>query len=391
MYLDDHEYRETDTVRQQGRYSRQEQAAEGVASGHVAVGAAADILQHTVQLLGTVADPDSEHQERYQDRKRIQFKAQGRQQPELPYHRHQRAADHHQGGAQAMRVPVQQRGGYHHGDGEKTHYHEQAVQQVPHQLGEADDIDRPVRVVPCELRPDILQLAAQFTVIQSRPGLRVTIEQRHNDGGRLRIVAYQVAHDPGPGNIGFDSGDGLRRTVVVSRYYRPALKTEFRYRLPAGVGRPDRFHTVAIHAGHEKDGVVDLLYVLKVLPGKNIAILDGDHHPQIVTKALEVNLVGLVVEYIGMVLGQRFLKARLQGNFGRLVAQYQGDQQAQSHHHWAMVENQLFKKRAGLKVEFPQIRYNRQVCLWCVCHGVLSECPTLARQCDFFDAFQTAQ
>ena len=139
--LDDHQYCETDTVREQRGDTRQEQAAESIARRHIGHGTAADILDDTVQFLGAVTHPDGKHQEGHQDGKGIQFIAQGRQDAQLPDHRYQGTANDHERGAKALGIHVQQDNGDHHRYAKEGHHREQAVDQVADQLGEADDVN----------------------------------------------------------------------------------------------------------------------------------------------------------------------------------------------------------------------------------------------------------
>ena len=332
------------------------------------MGAAPDVLQYPVQLLRTVADTDGKYQEWHQDRERIQLIPQRRQQSQLPHHRQQGTTYHHQRGAQAAAVPVQQCGGNQHRDGEKAHHHDQAVNEVADQLGKAHDMDGPVGVVTGKLRPDLFQLVAQFSVVQPLAGLGIPIQQGHDNGGRLFVIANQVAHDAGAGDIDPDRGDRLGGAVVIPRYHRPPLEAQFGDSLPAGVRCPDRLHTVAIHPRHEEYRLVYLLDIRQVLGSENSALPDRHHHPQVVTQTFQLDLVGAVVEYIGVALGQGLLEARLQLDAGGLVSQHQGDQQAQRHHDRAMIEDQLLQESAGLKIEVPKVRNDRQVRFRCASH-----------------------
>ena len=89
--VDDHQHRETEDIGEQGREARQEQAAEGVARGDVAVRPATDILHDAVHLLGAVRKADRKHQERHQNRIRIQRVSEQLHQAEQPDHAEHRA------------------------------------------------------------------------------------------------------------------------------------------------------------------------------------------------------------------------------------------------------------------------------------------------------------
>ncbi len=120
--VDRREHREADHVGHQRREARHEEAPERVARGHEALGAATDVLHDAVHLLGAMGDADGEHQERHEDRIRVEVEAQERHDPELPGHRHERAADHEGGAARAARVGEQDQRRDEGGDREERHH-----------------------------------------------------------------------------------------------------------------------------------------------------------------------------------------------------------------------------------------------------------------------------
>ena len=137
---------------------------------------ATDILQHPVKLLRPVTHPDGEYQERHQDREGIQFVTEGSEDTHLPHHRDKRNENHHHGGAETVCVQVQQQGGDDHSHCEESHYHQQAVDQIAHQLGEADDVDRFVRIILGKTIADLFQLFRQIGVVQALASLRIIIQ-----------------------------------------------------------------------------------------------------------------------------------------------------------------------------------------------------------------------
>ena len=102
--VDDHQHAEAHGVGEQRGQPGEEQAAERVARGDQPVRAAADVLHDAVHLLRAVRHADREHEERHQDRERVELEAQQRDQPELPDDGDERAGDDQRGAAHAARV-----------------------------------------------------------------------------------------------------------------------------------------------------------------------------------------------------------------------------------------------------------------------------------------------
>ena len=102
--VDQEQYRETDGIGQQRGQSGQEEATEREARRHVPVHAAPDVLHDAVHLLGAVRNADREHQERDEDRIRIERVAGQVHGAELPQHRHHRTTDHEQRASEAAGV-----------------------------------------------------------------------------------------------------------------------------------------------------------------------------------------------------------------------------------------------------------------------------------------------
>ncbi|MNF75202.1 hypothetical protein D3C84_572600 [compost metagenome] len=212
--VDHHQHGESDGIGQQRGEPGEEQAAEGVARGDQLVGAAPDILHDAVHLLRAMGHADGEHQERHQDRERIEVVAQQRHQAQLPGHRDRRAEDHQRRAAHAAGVEVDDRGGDQRGRAEVHHHLHQAIDQVADQLGEADhaDLDRPLALLaraPGLGVAAVLVLGAQLllqhlgegVVVDGLAGDRVLLQQRHEDHARLEVVAHQAADDAGAGDV----------------------------------------------------------------------------------------------------------------------------------------------------------------------------------------------
>ena len=120
--VDHHQHGEADRVGEQRRQAGEEQAAERVARGDQLVRAAADVLHDAVHLLRAVRYADREHEERHQDRERIELEAEQRHEAELPDDRDHRAGDHQRGAAHAAGVGVDDGGGDQRRDAEEHHH-----------------------------------------------------------------------------------------------------------------------------------------------------------------------------------------------------------------------------------------------------------------------------
>ena len=106
-----------------------------------------------------MGDPDGEDEEGHQHRIGVDGVAKPGDQPKLPHHGDQRAAHHQQGAAHAAGVEEDdgQRG--HHRQAEEHDHLDQAVDEIPHQLGEADDPDL---VLARPLLPRLVGLAVEL-------------------------------------------------------------------------------------------------------------------------------------------------------------------------------------------------------------------------------------
>jgi hypothetical protein len=78
--VDRHQHSETDGIGEQRGQAGQEQPPERVARSHELLRAAADVLHDAVHLLGAVRHADREHEERHQNRERIELESEQRDQ-----------------------------------------------------------------------------------------------------------------------------------------------------------------------------------------------------------------------------------------------------------------------------------------------------------------------
>ncbi|MNS81506.1 hypothetical protein D3C72_1152200 [compost metagenome] len=178
--VDQHQHRKTHGIGEQCGDTGDEQTAEGVARGDQFVGATGDVLHDPVHLLRRVGHADGEDQKRYQHRIRVDGVAQPGDDTQLPDHRRQRAQHHQQGTAHAAGVEVddQQRG--QHRQGEEQHHLQQPVDQVAHQLGEADHVQL-IDTTRFVVRAQLLELDREPVVVDAGAGRRGLVEQRHDE------------------------------------------------------------------------------------------------------------------------------------------------------------------------------------------------------------------
>ncbi|MNN70651.1 hypothetical protein D3C81_1865210 [compost metagenome] len=128
-----------------------------------------------------MAHANGEHQERHQHGERIEVVAEQRDQPQLPDHRDDRAAQHQQGAANAAGIGKDDRDGDTHRGQEEQHHLFQAADQVANQLGEADDVDVDLGILALAVAlPDLLDGPRQALVVHGL-ALGVPGHQRDHD------------------------------------------------------------------------------------------------------------------------------------------------------------------------------------------------------------------
>ncbi|MNV48008.1 hypothetical protein D3C71_1398950 [compost metagenome] len=127
----------------------------------------------------------------HQDGIRIELMSQQRQQAQQPDHPDQRAALHHQRTAHATGETVENHAGDQHRHGEESQHRIQAVDQVAHDFGEADDvdIDATLRILFAQR----FQAVGQFFVVQRLSGFGVDFEQGQIDDARAQVTRDQLA------------------------------------------------------------------------------------------------------------------------------------------------------------------------------------------------------
>ena len=324
-------------------------------------------LDYPVQFLRPVTHPDSKHQERHQDRERVQFIAQRGQDTQLPDDRHQGAEQHHQGRTCAARIPVQQDPGDDHRDQEEQHNRHHAIDQVTDDLGKAGNMNFHI-ALGLVTAAQLVKLLAEGVVVQPLPGLGNRIQQRDHQGDRPAVVRHQVTDDSRPGDIDLQLIDLPRRAVEFARDYAATLETVLGHHFPAGVGGKDRFHADPVYPRREEHFLVNRLRRLQ--ENRFIDRVSGglDRQTQVVTQPRQVVLVLEVIDHVLVLFRQHLFKRRLQLGLGRLVAQHDCRRQAQQHHQGAVVEDQPFEEAAAIEIELRQVRDDREVGLLCMCH-----------------------
>ncbi|MNF54315.1 hypothetical protein D3C84_357410 [compost metagenome] len=375
--IDQHQHGEAHRVGEQRGDPGDEQAAEGVARRHQLVGAAGDVLHDAVHLLRGMRHADGEDQEGHQDRVGIDGVAQPGDDAQLPDHRGQRAEDHQQGAADAAGVQQDDEEGTDHRQAEEHHHLNQPVDQVAHQLGEAD---HPHLVLAAALLAGLargavageLVLVAQLllehprelVVVDAAAGGRVLVEQRHDQHGRSEVAGHQTADDAGTVDVLAQLLDVGRRARVVVGHHRTALEALLGDLGPAHRRAPQRLHPGAVDALGEKQLVVDLLEHVQVLGVEDVALGVLHHHPHRIAQAAQRLAVLQVVLDVGLALRNHLLEAgaQLQAGNGH-VAQQGGDQQHEQDEQRPVVEHQAFQQVAGARVELTQVADHR--------HGVL--------------------
>ena len=370
--VDHHQHGEAHGVSEQRRDAGEEKPPERVARRHLLVRASTDVLHDAVHLLRAVGDTDREHEERHQDRERVELEAEQRDQAQLPHHRHQRAGDDQRGAAHAARVRIDDRGGDQRCAAEKHHHLEEPLDQLADQLGEADHVNPDLRRLlglhrlverPRELvfRPDLLvERLRQAVIVDGLAGARLLVEQRQEDHARLEVVGDEAADDPGARDVLLQLLDALRRAVVGVRHHRAADEALFGHLGPAHRRRPQPLHPRPLDPGGEDQLVGDLLQDFEILRIEDVAVGVLDDHADRVAETAQVLLVGEVVLDVGLALRNHLLEARIEHELRRRdIAEHDGDDGADDDHRQPVVEHQPLEQVARLRVELRELADDR--------------------------------
>ncbi|MCY1355369.1 hypothetical protein D9M69_417890 [compost metagenome] len=346
------------------------------------MGAQGDVLHDAVHLLRRVGHTDGEDQERHQDRIGVQGIAQPGDDAQLPDHRQQRADDHQQTAAQAAGVGQDDEEGGDHGQAEEGHDAHQAVDQVTHQLGEADDAELD-RALPFFARclglgiagvfeaqaELVFQGAGELVVVHALAASGGLVQQRNHQHGGLEVVGHQAADDTGTGDVLPQLLDAGRRAVVAVGHHRAALEAFLGHFGPAHAGRPEGLHPGTVDAGGEEQFVVNLLEGVEVGRVENVALGILHHHAHAVAQAAQGLAVLQEVLDVGMTLGNHLLEAGLELQAGNgHVAQQQGHQEDAGHERQPVVEHQALEQVAALRIEVFQIPDYRHRALFNAAH-----------------------
>ncbi|MNQ04733.1 hypothetical protein D3C85_174520 [compost metagenome] len=352
--IDDHQHGEPDYIAQQCGEPGEEQAAKGVARRDVLVGAAADVLEDAIHLLRAMGNPDGEDQKRYQNRIRVQLVAEQLHQPQQPDHPRHRDTHQQQGAAQATGIEINEQRGDHHRGAEEHHHGVEPIDQIAHQLAEADDMNPDLVALQ---RADLFfQLAGELAVIQRLASLRMGVEQRRDYHARGRVVGHQAADDARPIDVTPQGADRGLAAIVVGRHYRAAIDTNLGHFLPTYDRHPQRLHPGTIDAGNQVERVVDLLQGLQVLRIVDITLLVRHHHPDAVTQTRQLILVGQVVLDVRAGARNHPLEAGIDLQPRRKETEYQRSEQARNDYQHAVTENNPLEEPPGRLVEVPKVR-----------------------------------
>ncbi|VVP60459.1 hypothetical protein PS900_06194 [Pseudomonas fluorescens] len=380
--VDQHQHGKAHGIGQQRGDAGNEQTAEGVARSDQLMGATGDVLHDAVHLLRGVGHTDGEDQKRHQHRVRIDGVAEPGDNAQLPDHRDQRAADHQQGAAHATGVGVDDDQRRDDGQAEEHHHLDQAVDQVAHELGEAD---HPHLVMAGAFDPGltrsavagVFDLVAQLLFEHLRKRVVVDalatgggfVHQRHDQHGRLEVAGHQAAHQTGAGDVLAQLFNVGRRALITVGHHRATLETVLGDFGPAHRRAPQRLHPRAVDAFGEEQLVVDLLEYVEVFGVENIALGVLDHHPHRVAQPAQRVAVFQEVLDVRLALRNHFFEAgaQLQASH-RHEAQHHGGERHQQHEQRAVVEHQPFEEVAGALVEIPQLADHRHGVLFDIAH-----------------------
>ena len=351
--VDHHQHRKAHRIGQQRGHAGEEQAAKRVARRHQPVGATPDVLHDAVHFLRAMAHADGEYQKRHQYRVRVQFIAQRRQQPQQPHHRHHRTQHHQQGAAQAAGVPEQHRSADRDGGGKKHQHLLQAVDQIPHDLGKARDVDSDfVRLI---LGAQLLDTLGQPVIIDAFAGFGDLLLQRHQDDARLVVGRHQLPDFPGALDVDAHLFEALGRAVEVIGNHRAAVQAVFGHAGPAHRRGPQRFHVRPVDAGNQEHLIAELAHGVQVVGIENRPLLGLHGNAQGVAHPRQLFTVFEEIGDVRMAGGDHLFVGGIQRKPQGLVTQHQGDQQADQRNRQTVVEQQPFGERARALVELVQI------------------------------------
>jgi len=203
----------------------------------------------------------------------------------------------HRGTADATSVSVYKNRGYQRRDGKIAHNLIQAIDQVIDQLGKAHHVN--INIIRIIFLDYCFKILTKLAVIQRFTGLWIDIQQRQFNQRRLHIRGNIAANNTGPADIlpqVFHPG----WIPFPLGCHRPAFEAQLGHFGPAQTGGPETTHVALINTRQEIERVVDLLQMLLIFLGKNVALFVFDHHADGVPHAAHRFLVGKIILDIGM-------------------------------------------------------------------------------------------
>ena len=144
--LDEQQRQEAKRIRNQRQHARDIKRPECQARRRHRIKALGGLGCHGINNLHPMTDADREHQERHQNRVRIQPITQQTQNTQLPEHRHNRGQNRHERAGNAARVPEQQQRRQNNGNARKPGDGTDTLNQITDFFGEADNVDLDVGV-----------------------------------------------------------------------------------------------------------------------------------------------------------------------------------------------------------------------------------------------------
>ncbi|MNO92740.1 hypothetical protein D3C76_843220 [compost metagenome] len=346
--IDQHQHAKAHGVGHKRRDPGQEQAAERVAGGDQPMGATGHVLHDPVHFLRTMGHANGEHQERHQDRIRVQRVTQAGNQAELPQHGDAGTAQHQHGAAHTTGPGKNDQRGDHRRHGEVQDHLLQAVEQIAHDLGETDNADVQVSAAlgTGELRADALQALGQFPIIQRLAGIDVFVQQRHENHAGTEIGPHQITQQLRPADVLAQGvGTGLGAGVVVWHHRSPG-EALFGDLVPAHHRHPQGLDVSPVDTRRQEQLIVDLLECLQIRGVENIASAVFHHHAYGISKALELVAVFQEVADVRLVQRDGFLERGIERQARRIPAEDDRDDAAQEDDQQAMVEDQPFQATA---------------------------------------------
>jgi hypothetical protein len=284
--LDEQNRDEPDHVRGQRGPSRQEQPPEAVARRRHAVGAGG---HERADHLHAVAHRDGEHQERDQDRHRVDPESEQVDHAELPDHRQGRAAQDQE--RQPVRLGVQEHepAGQEEAAEEEQHDPLGTGGHVAHHLGEPDDVHvhaRPGHDVRVELVPHArLDLLRHDQEIEALARRRIELHQLCGDDRPGEIVGDQPPDDAGLEDVAPDGLQALwRRGEVVGNDVARGDAVFHHLGVPH-VRREQRLHPRPIDAREEEDLIGRALQGVEEPGREHVAVAGHDRDQQPVRSA----------------------------------------------------------------------------------------------------------